>query len=232
MISPAEWSFAEIVKVDAARGLRLESASPFNEIVEQLASALNEALSAGELRCGVDFFRACPRAILQFRVTPELYDVFFNARTGYRAQFWISPECGLASNAECMNKLTAVLAALPDRFVAREIICRTGGAHREDQDVGAREVTREFFLTSFCSRSAKVWFGERLIQGNVGLLPSLNDEVMLAARRMEVPRWPTARAPYPDAEFAWLDLKGAFIGCDQPKSSEVRAHDLHKTGWT
>jgi hypothetical protein len=157
MILPAEWSFEAITKSDAARGLRLETAAQFDDILEQLSSALQSALSLGKLRCGVDFFRGCPRAILQFLVTPELYDVFFNARTGYRAQFWIATGRGLTANCQCMDKLTAALTNLPERFSARKIVCRIGGAHREDEDIGECEVARQFFLNSFSSTFAKIW---------------------------------------------------------------------------
>jgi hypothetical protein len=45
-----------------------------------------------------------------------------------------------------------------------------------------------------------------------------------------IPRWPTARAPFPRSE-GWLDWKGAFVDGDkqfQLKSSEVRASGLHR----
>jgi len=232
MIPSEEWSFDAITRIDHTRGTRLQNVGQFRGILEQLTIALKSALSTGALRCGMDFFRDCPRSIIQFRIEPELYDAFFNARTGYRAQFWIAPERGSAANSECMGLLRSALVNLPDRFTARKIVCRTGGPHREDDDLGEYEVTRDLFIKSFESPSSKIWICERLITGKIGLLQSLYDEVRESAHRLDVRRWPNGRAPYPEAEFALLDLKGAFVGGDQPKSSEIRAHDIHKTGWS
>jgi hypothetical protein len=229
-ISIDEWAFSTIAQRDASRGQRLEQAIEYDQITEHLSSALKRAMTTGDYWLGVDSYRGCARGMVQFRVEPTLYDLFFNARTGYRAQFWISQQRGLEANADCVAKLTAALRDhLPNQFKAREIVCRIDGTQREDEDVGSCEMKRESFLDSLDSKFSKIWVCERLIQGTPGPLMSLDDEVNLGIR-LDVRRWQTARAPCPSTEFAWLDLKGGFVGGDQPKSPETRASDIHNRG--
>lgn len=100
-ITDTNWSFEHIRAVDATRAARLESCGPPIELLANLQAALDQQITKGECRIAVDSRRGEfieLRAIVQFQVSPDLYDWFFNARTGYRAQFWVSPEAGTAFN--------------------------------------------------------------------------------------------------------------------------------------
>jgi len=126
-------------------------------------AALADALAHKYFRCGTDFYRGHQRAIFQFRVPSELYDYFFNSRSGYRAQYWIAPEQGQVANAECLQATwPAMLTTLPDRFEAREIKTENHWTGRKEIDVGGREVLRSFFGESFTHPAAKIWICERL----------------------------------------------------------------------
>jgi hypothetical protein len=97
-IAETDWGFEDIRANDEARAARLESAGSPDELVVTLTRALSEAFGRSEIRFAIDsrdnrFVER--RAILQFRVAPEDYDWFFNARTGYRAQFWRCPSLGI-----------------------------------------------------------------------------------------------------------------------------------------
>lgn len=124
-ITRRDWSFRRISDVDRVRAARLESAGSSDDLVGSLAEALSGAADRGELRIAVDSIRNTfteRRAIVQFRVAPELYDWFFNARTGYRARFWIDPKVGLAFNIQIVETLAAVLSrGEPTTVIARQV---------------------------------------------------------------------------------------------------------------
>lgn len=228
--SATDWSFGEVAKADVARSKRLQTAPTFETIVAQVRAALSDAIANKHFRCGVDFYLGHQRAIFQFRIRQDLYDRFFNSRTGYRAQYWISPERGQAANTECLQALSpAIMAGLPDCFEAREIQTEDNWAGRKDTDVGGRDVARSFFMDSFTHPAAKIWICERLIGGQTGPLQSIP---ISQGSRLCVPRWPTALALCPKATLAWLDLKGGFVGGNQPKDSCVRARDINKQGFS
>jgi hypothetical protein len=108
----AEWSFRRIAETDRERAERLESAPSFSEIVRSLAGALEKAIHARMARICSECKRDQPdqkRALVQFHVDPVLYDRFFNARTGYRAQFWVEPKDGVDANIQCVKALNEVL---------------------------------------------------------------------------------------------------------------------------
>lgn len=228
--SSIDWSFAEVAKVKPARATRLELAPAFETIVAEMGVALADALARKSFRCGTDFFRGHQRAIVQFLVPSKLYDCFFNSRRGYRAQYWIAPEQGQAANAECLRAAwSAMEAVLPERFEARKIDTENHWTGRKDIDVGGREALRSFYGDSFGHPAAKVWMCERLIRGHNGPLQSIP---IFDAPRLVVDRWPTALAHCPDAGLTWLDLKGGFVGGEQPKDPWLRAVQINKHGFS
>lgn len=251
-----EWSFGEIEKTDPDRARVLDAADPPEALVVALSKALEKALDCDEMRIGVDSvgnqFDEC-RVTIQFKVEVELYDWCFNGRTGYRAQFWISPDAGLAFNAEVTRAFRGVLdGRLPERVEARRIVATfTGGVSREEEDVGSMTAARDFVHHSLEPNASKLWICERLIRRDRGKLSDIGFPTLSAAERgpkLGVPRWASAthvktgqtgegvRAPYPSPEDAWLDLKGGFVRRDgtvwQIKSQTERARALHETGWT
>src|SRR5690349_7081010 len=95
------WSFDLIARNDAARAAQLQAAPPCDCLFAQCQEALSAALTSGQMRVGFDEAGANGddlRAVLQFPVAQQLFDWFFNAHTGYRAQFRLAWENGLARN--------------------------------------------------------------------------------------------------------------------------------------
>ena len=194
-----------------------------------MQDAAADALARERFRCGTDFYQDHQRAIFQFPVMPELYDHFFNSRTGYRAQYWIAPEQGQDANAEFVRAVCrAISAALPDRFAAREIKTEDDWTGRKDWDVGDRKILRSFFMESFAHPAAKIYICERLILGQIGPLQSVSLD---DAPRLVVEGWTTARALCPDP-LTLLDVKGGFVGGEQPKDPWGRALQLHRHGYS
>jgi len=67
------------------------------------------------------------RAVIQFYVGQPLFDWFFNATTGYRAQFRIGWQNGLARNEALIQMLRQPLEAIADRKIS---IWRSPGLRR------------------------------------------------------------------------------------------------------
>lgn len=228
-----EWSFSEIRLRDPPRADLLENAPSFDEIIARLIAALRIELQANRVRFGTDFSDLRWRAFLQFSVSREFYDAFFNSRTGYRAQYWIAPEAGIAADREIAQALAPLFLLLPSSLTAREVRLDEGYT-REDVDVGERSIGRSFVEASLSSHLSKTWICERLLACQRGPLKNLANDFLASAIQLKIPRWGTALAPHPLPESSWIDIKGAFINGShyQPKSQEVRARDLNARGWS
>jgi len=248
--SGEDWSLAEIAKRSPSRAAHLERAGPPEELVSVMAEEMAEAIANERVRFGVDSLRnegAPCRAIVQFQVSPTLYDWFFNGPSGYRAQFWMSAEAGLDFNRLLVEVLAATLGRLLPASVPGRAIEVSYEAGREERDTGLVPLERDFLLRSLQSPEAKAWICERLIQPD-GRDPAYLGAIIAATRmpKLGVARWLAAtprggergegaRAPFADPEDAWIDIKGGFVQSGtsyEGKSRVQRANDLHETGWT
>ena len=161
---------------------------------------------------------------MQFSVTRDLFDEFFNARTGYRAHFRAHYECGLKFNAAIIGALRLELERkLPMVVQGRELDCTF-------QDCGPARISRDFLISSLVEDLSKIWFCGKLIQREGGIrdLPTgvVGPKILLSGGE----RW---AAPNRDERDAWLDVKGAFLGAAgryQPKDPVARAKALQTTG--
>ena len=255
-ITDTNWSFEKIRAVDDTRAARLESCGPPEDLLASLEDALDQAIDGGGLRTAVDSKNNAfieRRTIMQFRLSPHLYDWYFNARTGYRAQYWIGPEAGTAFNKQIAKVLAEVLTHhLPTTVTVRKIDVNVEGDSREENDVGAMEISRDEFLASLAPDASKIWIGERLYSPEGGKVTQIGVATLLDAARSEaklcVPRWADAinpksgckgeglRAPCPDHQYSWLDLKGGFLDFDgnpgQIKPQDQWAKEIYECGWT
>ena len=95
--------------------------------------------------CWVSFkeprLRGCSRAEFLLKVSPLLYDAFFNSPAGYRAQYAVSVELGRRKNRELIDALKAKLIASIDS-----------------------KADEEKFGISLDSAAAKVWINESEVE--------------------------------------------------------------------
>ncbi len=255
-ITETDWSFESIRAVNDARAARLDTCGSPDELVASLEDDLDRALDQDDVRTAVDskdnaFIER--RAIVQFQVSPELYDWFFNARTGYRARFWIGPEVGIAFNKQIAQVLGEVSdRRLPATVPVRKIEVNIESCSRQETDVGAMEIPRDELLASLAPDASKIWIGERLYSREGGAVTEIGFATLLDAEqspaKLCVPRWAETinpksgekgeglRAPYPTPENSWLDLKGGFLDTEgkpgQIKPQDQRANQIHECGWT
>jgi hypothetical protein len=164
-ITEKDWSFDKIRECAPCRASRLECCRPPDELIHALVQSII-TIKKDDLRIGVD--NKC-RTIVQFRVAPELYDWFYNARTGYRAQFWTAPEVGIKFNEQI---LIAVVKAVTDRLAeavpVRLIRVRDGASC----DVGKITACPEELLRSLKSKMSKIWICEDIIRTSRGPMQS------------------------------------------------------------
>jgi len=237
----SDWGYQEIAATYPERAAKLAGAGPSDALIEALGGAFKKAL-ANDIRVGFDGVCndfGAPRTTIQFPVPTDVYDWFFSARTGYRGQYWLSPEVGQTFNTQLLIRLRTTIEkwASGCAIEGREIWVLKHGGDREDIDKGPRREKRHTVLNSFDPKLSKVWICERQIQRNDRKLVPM--PIGLMDPKLCIPRWKGEGllAPLPKEGEAWLDIKGGYVRPDgkveQPnKSPERRANQIHKNGWT
>lgn len=221
------WSFAGIAAIEPARAMQLESAPSAESIAASVLGAFESALAAERVRIGMEESGSNSsdlRVTLQFHVGATLSDQFFNANTGYRAQFRRGWQRGLEYNRSIVTSIRTVVAKSPQLVLpARRLTSKF-------EDCGALDVTREQVCASLDPNLSKVWFCARLITGDGQITQLLSGVV---GPRLRLDQQTTWAAVTRDEECAWFDVKGAFVGSHglyQPKDPIERAKKLGVNG--
>jgi hypothetical protein len=98
---------------DPYRAAALESAPSFINIVERIATAAASAVQTGvfhwEPKQPYSKCSGFERGVLQFPISTELFDLFWNSRSGYRAQFWISAKNGMLAETLLVSRINSML---------------------------------------------------------------------------------------------------------------------------
>ena len=218
ILDKSTWRFDAIACSEPNRALALETAGPPKALLKALVSALDQALDLSDVRMGrehaKDQWDDC-RAVVQFYVGAQLFDWFFNARSGYRAHFRRHYSCGLAFNSQIIEALRRCLdARLPDAVPGWEL-------NSDFESCGDGEIPKSFLIDSLTPDLSKVWFCTKQIQqgGKIEYLP-----MGVLGPRILMSRDDSWAAPCRDDHAAWLDVKGAFVGKTglyQPKDQVV-----------
>jgi hypothetical protein len=224
----SSWRFDAIASSEPDRGLALEMSGTPRALVKALGDALAQAVDRSDVRIGrehaKDQWEDC-RAVVQFNVGAQLFDWFFNGRTGYRAHFRAHYACGLGFNSRIIEVLRRCLKArLGDIVRSREL-------NDEFQDCGGFQMRKDFLINSLEPDLSKVWFCTKRIRpdGGIEMLPTGvvgEPRILLSGGDS----WP---APYREGDAAWLDVKGAFLGqagAYQVKDPIRRARKLQAKG--
>ena len=226
--SYALWRFDRVAAQDSERAARLHSAPPWAHLMEMIRRALHVSLSNGAARFGFDESgrnRIDLRAVVQFPIGEQLFDWFFNAHTGYRAQFRSGCENGSAENA----RLVTILRGEVEGCMQGQVSARRLSTLFDD--LGPMAATVQDVLVSLDPVLSKLWFCERRIgpDGGVKDLHVFRTGPKLVFDNACEP-WSSL---YADESNAWVDLKGAFVGDGdlyQPKDPAIRAQGLQARG--
>lgn len=221
------WTFAEIAALDPARASLLESAPSSEAVRAAVIARFVDALTIGQLRIGMEQSGSNQhdlRTVLQFPIGETLYDQFFNAITGYRAQFRRSWQTGLSYNRNIITMLRDRIALTGPTEISARLLSP------KFEDLGVVKVSREQICVSLEPDLSKVWFCGLLIAvgGKIVQLPS-----GATGPRLQLDEQTTWAALARDGQDAWLDVKGAFVGSDgpyQPKDPIARAKKLAESG--
>jgi hypothetical protein len=174
-----------------------------------------------------DRFPLVGRSVVQLRVSPELFEAFFNSSAGYRAMFRRGRRIGSLANAALVDAVQSRLAAsLPEVVDAHHI---KAGLNGPDW-IRRAAIPKPTFLRSLDPSLAKVWYSTAEVQSNgeIRRLPfGVSDgkiDVGLSNHWAEIRQ---------DAEDCIIEVKGAFVGsCGlfQIKDPELRARTLSEKG--
>lgn len=223
------WRFDEIAETEPDRAAALEQAPSERGLLSALRQTFDGSLSRGETRFGYERAsdpRGGHRIVIQFHVGCQLFDWFFNGRTGYRAAFQRSPNNGRRFNAEVIETIRDRAGdGLPEHVPGRQL-------DEAFRDVGAIRIRRDTVTSSLSPELSKIWFCPLRIGRDGGI-----EQVALGlgGPRIKVEgagRW---AAPHPEDADAWVAVFGAFLGPNgpyQPKCPQERAKQLHKRGET
>lgn len=213
VITSKQWTFDK--SLGDVRLRALAEPPSFSDIVESIRDDMH-VLCCHPERC--DVAQGFERIIYCVKVKRELFDMFFNSWTGYRAAYYRSPYQGLEANAQAINVLTPKLVA-------------------SDATNGQR--THQFIKESLLSPSAKIWLAEPergcclLCSGEWSNPTDYHAEIM--NERWECGSYDNAvkgrKAPY----FEKLRIFGAFLNnrSDEiiPERKRFRAQQIHEWGW-
>lgn len=221
------WSFAEFERDDPHRASKLQASPTWDELVRQTCLALSAALKVGDARFGFDessLDHRDLRANVQFPLGHSLFDWLFNGHEGYRAQFRVGQENGLAKNARLILELCAELRrSAPHQIDARLLT-------QDFEDKGPMTCTLDQVLVSMDRELSKVWICERLIGASGGIRQLFVSRTGPRLLLSGVESWSSF---FPEDAPGWLDVKGAFVGSAgsyQLKSPRERAAKLEERG--
>jgi hypothetical protein len=207
-VTESDWKYSE--RVTPARRAKLAASHNYENLIRMVlnnAQGIWLRLVPGEAPGLTD----CLQPIFTLDL-PATGDALFNGPFGYRAQYWRSPEQGLAANALLIDALTPQLlassATCSDPRLARLDLGSSIGA------ASAKFLDREglFLNTVTADLDVEAWKGH----ANLG--------VELARRGL--------MAPVEDK----FEVKGALLDPDGnevvPAGKIRRHHQIHQYGWS
>jgi len=128
-----KWSYSPIQ--DKVRRARLETAPSFGEIAQAVAESMRIRCTHPE-ECGEA--PGFMRIVCCVSIDHDLFDLFFNAESGYRGRYFTSPEEGVLANRQLLQLVSTPLAAFT-------IHC---------------DMTTSYAKRSLRASSAKAWLAE------------------------------------------------------------------------
>jgi len=207
------WSYSN--SVPETRRIALNNAPPFLELIERVRTEMR-LLCADWQDCDVmDGYR---RRVYCISLCHELFDLFFNSATGYRAQYFHSLNKGLQANAQAIKALVPPLL-------------------RDSEAINSEAAEIE---SSWTAPSAKLWLAEHekhLCDACLGeWSPPQDSEPDILNGRWEKGDHVKSRYGRKAYSFTKIRIFGGFIDAYgheyTPWDKLDRAKHLYCHGWT
>lgn len=195
MVDEALWGISEAL---SDRRTRLLQPPDPMALLSKVSAEAKSAARAGDIKLAwepADEFPGYSRLVAKVPLEEETFDQLFNGRSGYRAQYYLSPEEGVLYN---YNLLSALAPALEQALLASHL-----------------GVDWQVVRKSLAGPHAKVWVFEEQSAFDEAVSETLNPYrwVKNGATRGR-------KAPLP--QHRSMDVKGVFI---HPESLEFRVDD-------
>lgn len=221
------WSFDDIAKLEPRRAELLRYAPAWSQLQAEVLEHFQASLRSDSLAIGLEQFgknTAHSRVVMQFHVGETLLDRFFNATTGYRAQFRLGWQTGYASNTQLITALSSAFSRQSSEFVRCRVLSP------DFADLGAAEVTRAQILESLEPEMAKIWACALAFDRSGGVRQQALGITGPALLLTDGTKWP---AIFQEDADAILEVKGAYLGesgAYQYKAPSARAKALESSG--
>ena len=202
-----DWRYEDHVEEDRRQQLRVDGS--FDALISRVWTDL--AVTTVYPLPGRDVgLRDCLQPIFVLDL-PSTGDALFNGPFGYRAQYWIAPEVGLAANAR-------IIAALAPKLLAAV-------------DPSNKDLTRIDLCQSLHAASARLWIRESMATENPSPDLSVQPWVDRAREGVRLAKMGLA-AP----RIAKFEVKGALLSPDGhevvPQRKIQRHYDIHHYGFS
>jgi hypothetical protein len=210
MVAEDEWALGRAIE---RRHSRLLHPPPADALLREASEEAAIASAAKSIRLEWEPSAEAPgffRVVTQIALGERIFDQFFNGRSGYRAQYYLSPEEGVLYNRDVLQNLRpALILAYSQSPLAVDL---------------------ELVLRSIDGPHSKVW-----VYGDQAAFNSAPENSLSPPRWVKNDAHLGCRAPLP--EHLLLDVKGAFIHPSSPRLfvddlKADRACDLYRRGYS
>ncbi len=211
MVTPENWNLCKLP--DDHRRQRLLSPPSPERVVASLISEATHAAEHGEIY--LHWQEACDRPgyfrlHAQIPVTECTFDLLFNGRSGYRAQFYLSAEEGVLYNREIIEGLIPAIRTAYDRK--------------------ALHTTLALIERSLSTPHSKIWVFDEAKAFGSATADTLNPPRWVKCSA-------TVERKCPLLDFPKIDIKGSFIDPYTPdffvdELKVNRACELHHKGFS
>jgi hypothetical protein len=206
-VNIGDWRYEDHVEKDRRQQLRADGS--FESLISRVLTDL-EVTTVYPLPGQDVGLTDCLQPIFVLDL-PSTGDALFNGPFGYRAQYWISPEVGLAANAK-------IIAALAPKLLSAV-------------DPSNEQLTRIDLSQSLRAASAKLWIRESLATDNPAPDLRVQPWVDHASEGVRLAKLGLA-AP----KVAKFEIKGALLSPDGhevvPQRKIQRHYDIHHYGFS
>jgi len=218
-----DWKF-DLQGDQASRLLNLEKSVQFLDIAKQIAETMTVLCCHRDTSWTIG--NVVTRVVYGIQVKSELFDLFFNSSSGYRAAYFRSPGEGINANATFFMVITP-------KLIGSSLSSNRG-------------LDSDFIKQSLLTPSAKVWLAEHTKEiekdcvgckgewssGSIGDKdgPEILNGVWERSDRVKA-KW-GCKAPF----LTKLRLMGAFLDDEFnewiPVDKRSRAKEIHELGWS